>query len=219
MIAQDLIQVDLTPLSPQNTVGDALREMEDFGMHHWPIVQERIYEGMISEDLALEQDEEETIENLRQQLLKSSVELDHHVFDAVRKYGEERITILPVVDSENHYHGYVLPEDILRSIGGLFSLQAPGSILVLEVNQYDYSLAQIAQIVESNDAKILASYIHVNREKGLFEITIRVNFTDLSPIIASFERYEYKIARAWHENRYEQDLKQRFDQFMNYLNM
>ncbi|KAB2813627.1 CBS domain-containing protein [Phaeocystidibacter luteus] len=219
MIAQDLIQIDITPLTPKDKVGDALREMEDLGMHHWPIVQETLYEGLISEDAALDADENDTIESLRQRFILSNVEMESHLFDAVRKYGEERISILPVIDGDKKYVGYILPQDVLHAIGGLFSLQAPGSVLVLEVNQYDYSMAQIAQIVESNDAKILATYMHVNQDKGLFEVTIRINFTDLSPIIASFERYEYVVAQAWHENRYEQDLKQRFDQFMNYLNM
>lgn len=219
MIAQDLIQLDIKPLSPKSTVGDALREMEDFGLHHWPIVQETLYEGMISEDTALEVDESEILENLRQRFQRSAVQDSRHLFDAVRKYGEEHVSIMPVVDEDNHYMGYLLPHDVLHAIGGLFSLQAPGSIFILEVNQQDYSLAQIAQIVESNDAKILASYIHLNGDKGTFEVTLRVNFSDLSSVIASFERYEYKILQAWHENRYEQDLKQRFDQFMNYLNM
>lgn len=219
MIAQDLIQLDIKPLSPQSTVGDALREMEDFGLRHWPIVQETLYEGMISENTAMEVDESEVLENLRQRFQNSAVQDNRHLFDAVRKFGEEHVSIMPVVDEQNHYCGYLLPQDILHAIGGLFSLQAPGSIFILEVNQQDYSLAQIAQIVESNDAKILASYIHLNHENGTFEVTLRVNFSDLSSIIASFERYEYKILQAWHENRYEQDLKQRFDQFMNYLNM
>ncbi len=219
MIARDLIQVDIHPLTRESTVGDALREMEDFGVTHWPIVEENLYSGMISEDLALELDENTVIKSLEHRLLHSSVELEHHLLDAIRKYGEERIDILPVVDENKGYQGYILPQDVLRAIGGLFSLQAPGSILVMEVNQFDYSLSQIAQIVESNDAKILASYLNVNPENDIIEVTIRVNFTDLSPIIASFERYEYKVTRAWHENRYEQDLKERFDQFMNYLNM
>lgn len=219
MIAEDLIQLDLSPLGLKETVGMALSKMEEHGLLHWPIVEEGLYEGMISEDLALEQDENTVLSDLSHMLLKSALKSDRHVLDAMRKYGEERISILPVVNAENNYLGYLLPQDILRAVGGLFSLQAPGSILVLEVNQFDYSLSQISQIVESNDAKILASYLSANLEKGIFEVTIRINFSDLSAILASFRRYEYKIVNAWHENRYEQDLKERFDQFMNYLNM
>ncbi len=219
MIAQDLIQIDLSPLSPTDTVSDALREMEANGVLHLPIVKEEIYEGMISEDTALEVDEAMVLEELRQRFQVTNVQQDQHVLEAVKKYGEDRISILPVVNAEQHYLGYILPQDVLHAIGGLFSLQAPGSILVLEVNQSDFSMAQIAQIVESNDAKILASYLHAHPGNDTFEITVRLNFSDLSAIISAFERYDYKITQAWHENRYEQDLKKRFDQFMNYLNM
>lgn len=219
MIAQDLIQSDIVPLTTSDTVGNALSKMEESGFEHWPIVDEGLYEGMISEDLALDNDENAVISQLSHQLIRSSVEADRHLLDAVRKYGEQRISILPVINPGREFLGYLLPQDLLRSIGGLFSLQAPGSVLVLEVHQLDFSLSQIAQIVESNDAKILASYIHIDMQRGVFEVTLRINFSDLSAVISTFKRYDYNIVGAWHENRYERDLKQKFDQFMNYLNM
>lgn len=219
MIAQDLIQLDIVPLNTSDTVASALQKMEELGFVHWPIVEEGLYEGLLSEDLALDNDENTIIESLRHQLIHSSVKSDRHLTDAMRKYGEERVSILPVVNSDNHFLGYLLPQDILRSFGQTFGLQAPGSVLVLEVNPYDYAMSQIAQIVESNDAKILTSYVEADTDRQKYTVTIRINFTDLSAIIASFRRYDYTIVDAWHENRYERDLKQKFDQFMNYLNM
>lgn len=211
--------MDISPLSTNDTVGDALQKMEELGFVHWPIVENGEYDGMISENIALEQDEATVLETLKHQLLHSAIVGDRHIADAIRMYGEESLSILPVVDDANHYEGYLLPQDILRKLGSQFSWQAPGSVLILEVNQFDFSMAQIAQIVESNDAKILASYVDIDTNKGVYRVTVRINFTDLSSIIATFKRYDYVILDSWHENRYERDLKDRYDQFMNYLNM
>ncbi len=219
MIAQELIQLDLKPLTPTDTVGDALQVMEVNGLEHFPVVTEEVYSGLLSEDTALDLDESTSISELEQLLLTAHVDEGQHLFDAIRRYGEQRISILPVVDEEKHYLGYLKPQDILQTIGGFFSIQAPGSMLVVEIAQVDYSMAQVAQIVESNDAKILASYINARAGSDTFEITLRLNFDDINSIIAAFERYNYRVVQAWHKDRYQEDLKERFNQFMNYLNM
>lgn len=219
MIGQDLIQLDIQPFSTSTKVGAALETMDDHGFIHWPVVEGEIYEGLISESVLLESDDEMTIDKLRHRFLSTAVKANRHLTDAIRKFGEERMSILPVIDENRHYLGYLLPEDILNAFGQSFSLQSPGSILILEVEPHDYSMSQISQIVESNDAKILASYIDADADNQMYRVTIRINFTDLSSILATFRRYNYTLVAAWHDNRYERDLKERFDQFMNYLNM
>ena len=51
----------------------------------------------------------------------------------------------------------------------------PGGILILEVKNKDYSLAQAAQIVESENAKILSSYIHSNGSNVTLDLVLKIN--------------------------------------------
>jgi glycine cleavage system regulatory protein len=92
-----------------------------------------------------------------------------------------------------------------------------GGILVLEMNQVDYSLAQIAQIVESNNAKILSSYITSNEESTHTEVTLKINTSNLTSIIRTFERYDYQVKAAYQDKDAEEDLRQRFDALMNFM--
>jgi hypothetical protein len=92
-----------------------------------------------------------------------------------------------------------------------------GGILVLEMNQVDYSLAQIAQIVESNNAKILSSYITSNEESTHTEVTLKINTSNLTSIIRTFERYDYQVKAAYQDKAAEEDLRQRFDALMNFM--
>ena len=100
------------------------------------------------------------------------------------------------------------------------SVQQPGSILVLEVSNQDYSLGEIARIVESNDAKVLSAYITSFPESTRLEVTIKVNRIDLSAIIQTFNRYDYNITASFsEESRWEELLINRYESLMNYLNV
>jgi glycine cleavage system regulatory protein len=85
------------------------------------------------------------------------------------------------------------------------------------MNQSDYSLAQIAQIVESNNAKILSSYITSNEESTNTEVTLKINTSNLSSIIRTFERYDYQVKAAFQDKDAEEDLRNRFDALMNFM--
>ena len=90
---------------------------------------------------------------------------------------------------------------------------------MLEVNERDYSLAQIAQIVESNNARILSSYIMSSPNSTKLEITLKINQIELDRIIRTFERYDYVIRASFQKSNFQDDLQLRYDALINYLKM
>jgi hypothetical protein len=99
-------------------------------------------------------------------------------------------------------------------------MDQPGGIIVLELIERDYSLSQIAQIVESNNVKVLSMYITSPPESTRLEVTIKVNTGDLVSVIKTFERYKYDI-KTWVSNDDSMDsfYSERFDHLMKYLNI
>jgi hypothetical protein len=89
----------------------------------------------------------------------------------------------------------------------------------LEINQVDYSLAQIAQIVESNNARILSSYIMSSPDSTKLEVTLKINKTELTSIIRTFERYDYVISASFQKSQFYDDIQERFDSLLNFLKM
>ena len=88
------------------------------------------------------------------------------------------------------------------------------------MNIMDYSLAQIAQIVEGNGAKIVSSLcLSHPTESKMMEVLIKINHDELSGIMQTFERYEYKIIASFHKNIHQKGLDDRFDSFIRYLNI
>ena len=95
-----------------------------------------------------------------------------------------------------------------------------GGVIVLELNANDYSLAQIARIVEDNDAKILSSHVTSIPNSFKMEVTLKINQTDLTSIIQSFQRFDYTIKASFQgSNRQEDVLRKNYDHFMLYLNV
>jgi hypothetical protein len=99
------------------------------------------------------------------------------------------------------------------------AINQPGSIIVLEMSQNDYSLSEIAQIIESNDAKILSMYITASIDSTLMDVILKINKQDLGAIIQTFNRYNYSVKASYGEEEDPEDLKDRFDSLMNYLNV
>ena len=54
-------------------------------------------------------------------------------------------------------------------------------------------MTEIANIIESNDIKILSSYVISKKDSTKMELTIKLNKTDISSVIRDLERYEYNV--------------------------
>jgi hypothetical protein len=110
-------------------------------------------------------------------------------------------------------------KDLVKNLANLSSIRDPGGIIVLEVNERDYSLSQIAQIVESNDCKILSCYVNTIPDSTLMNVVVKVNRTDLRNVLATFTRYNYIIKGSYMETGSQDDMRDRFDMLMNYLDI
>jgi hypothetical protein len=107
----------------------------------------------------------------------------------------------------------------LHYFSKLSAIEKPGGIIVLEIAQSDYLMTEISQIIESNDAKILSMYVNTMEDSTKLEVTLKLNITDLTSIIQTFNRYEYSIKASFMEFDEQEDLyNERYDLFMRFLN-
>lgn len=220
IIAQDLISKDIHPLKTSDTGELALKWMDELKVKHLPIVNNVQLLGVIAESDILDlHSPHEPIGNYPLSLLRPYVLSNEHIYEIIKTITTLKLTILPVVDVNQNYLGIITLETLINKIAQMASINEPGGLIVLCLNVVDYSLSQIAQIVESNNAKILSSYITSTSNSMQTEVTIKVNREDLSPILQTFYRYNYNVVASYHHSEYEEDLKRRLESFMNYLNM
>lgn len=220
MIAKNLINETIPPLKLSDTGSKALDWMAQFHVQHLPVVDGTGYVGMISENDILDKNMPDlSFESYELYNFRPYVEEQMHIYEVVKEINDNSLSSIPVLDEEEVYKGIITSENLLEFFAKVKAVQEPGGIIILEMHVSDYTLSQIAQIIESNDAKVLSMYVTTHHHSPKMEVTLKINRTDLSRIIATFERYEYKIAGAYQENVYIEDMQERFDAFMNYLNI
>ena len=220
MIAKELISDKIPPIMTSESGLEALAIMDEYRESHLPIVNNEEFLGMISEEDIFDLNHfEESVGNHQLSLKRPFVTDNQHVYDVIKLVAELKLSLVPVVDSNNKYLGIITRQALVDSFAEFSAVENPGGILVLDLNEKDYSLSEIAQIVESNDARILSIYIRSYKDSMRLEITLKINKMDISSIISTFNRYDYTIKASFSASEYDDYLRDRFDSLMAYLNI
>lgn len=220
MTAVELISNTIPPLRTSDTVAKALERMSEFKLYHLPIVNETQYLGLVSEEeLTSERDQDTAIGALPLTLLNCFAFENIHVYDVMRLFSDLQLSLLPVLDQQKNYLGVVSTNNLLHYTSTLYSATEPGGIIVLSISNRNNSLAHMSQIVEADNAQILSSYISSFPDSTKLEVTLKINKTELSAIVASFERYEYEVKAVFNNSNQDESSMDRFNSFMNYLNV
>lgn len=221
MLAKELISDVIPSLKTSDTGVKALYWMDIFRISHLPIVNNSEFLGLISDtDIYDLNSPDEPIGNHNLSLFSPYISDDQHVYEAIALVSNLKLSVVPVLDKQKNYLGMITAQKLMHYMGELFAVKNPGGILILELNTNDYSLTQIAQIIESNDAKILSLYITTPPDTTKMEVTIKINRVDLTSIIQTFIRFEYIIKATYTENDEMENLyDNRFEHFLHYLNI
>jgi CBS domain-containing protein len=219
MVAENLISSAVLPLRTSDTGKMALHTMEDFNVRHLPIVNDRQLLGVISEDDIWVHNTSEPIGSYELSLKRPYVKKSDHLYEVMRLLAEHQLTIIPVVDNQGDYLGMVSLEDVLNYFAKTAAFSETGSIVVLEFQHRNYSLAEIARIVEENGAAILSTFVTSDPNSSLVEVTLKINRKDLRNILRSFDRYGYEVKASFNEEEYLDALQERFDALMSYLSV
>jgi acetoin utilization protein AcuB len=221
MVAKDLISEVVPALRTSDSGQTALNWMDIFRISHLPIVNNLEFLGLISDtDIYDMNQPEEPIGNHTLTLIKPYVTSEQHLFEVIGLASRLKLTVVPVLDEKKHYKGVITLNDIIRYMAGISSMDQPGGIIVLEMTERDYSLSQIAQIVEGNNVKVLSLYVTSPPDSVRLEVTIKLNTNDISSVIRTFERYNYEV-KTWitDDDAMDRYYSDRLDLLMKYMNI
>lgn len=221
MIAEELINHMVPPLKVTDDAHKAIVWMEEFRCNYLPVVDDGALLGFISEEIILESNDiEKSLGEFDLVGKECVVGLDSHFFDILRIAGEFKLNMVGVLNDEGRYVGIITVQDIMASFAQTASVQMQGGILVLSMDLIDYSLAEISRYVEENNAKIISStMVEDPLDKGKIKLTLKINQLDLSRIVATLERFGYRVIGRYQEAPHDDDSKERLDMLMKYLNI
>jgi CBS domain-containing protein len=221
MLAKDLISDIVPSLKTSDSGLDALNWMEVFRVSHLPIVNNHVFLGLISDlDIYDLNRADEALGNHSLSLITPYVHYYQHIYDVVELASRLKLTVVPVLNEKNEYMGLITQSDLLHRFADLIAAHTPGGIVELEINVLDYSLSEISRIIEDAEAKVLSLYVTQREQDQLIHIAIKLNRSDLQPVINAFDRYGYKLKTTYSgKGEVDDKMKSNYDALMRYLNV
>lgn len=220
MIAKDLIAEGVHPLKITDTGTSALMLMDEYKVWHMPVTEKDMYLGLITEtDIYTLEDPDQPLECLKSALKRTFVSEYDHVYDVIKIADSMGISVIPVLNEKEDYLGLITMRKLLTGFAAISGIGFPGAVIILELNVNDYLLSEIAQIIESNDARILGMHLSPHSESTKLDVTIRINQTDIRSILQTFNRYNYIVKASFSPKDPNEDLRDRYDSLMRYLNI
>ncbi|HKK67770.1 MAG TPA: CBS domain-containing protein [Bacteroidales bacterium] len=205
-----------------DTGNKALSWMEFFKVSHLPIVNNEDFLGLISEsDIYNLNCGEEAIGNHKLSLIRPYVTEEQHLWEVAEIVAKLKLTLIPVLSQDsNAFLGSIILPELVQHMARIVGSDENGSIIVLEMGVRDYSLTEIARIVEEENTKILGLYVSGTEDSMKINVTLKLDTTHITAILRSFDRYDYNIRASFMMNDDVNSLyKDRYESFLSYLNV
>lgn len=220
MLNRSIISHIVPTLRSSESGENAIGWMRDLGLRHLPIVNDRELLGVVSEDDILNFPSTlDAIGAHALELPQIAVYGSQHFYEAIKLSLEYKLSIVPVIDKENLYIGSITIEDLYKHLAESASLDNPGAVVILDIAQRDYSLAEISRIAESEGVKIMSMLTSSYPNSSKLDVTLKLNTSDIARMIATFERFEYVIKDTFFESDYLEDMQDRYESLLHYLNV
>ncbi|MFT6828323.1 MAG: acetoin utilization protein AcuB [Cyclobacteriaceae bacterium] len=221
MIAAELINDLIPPLKLTDDGHKAIVWMEELRTNQLPVVEKGRFLGFISEEVILENND--PTKSISEYDLFSEdcfVFEDQHFYDVIKSAHDHEVQLVAILSRTGAFLGVVTIEDTISGFAQSMAVQEAGAILIVSMNQRDYSLAEISRIVEGENAKILSSCITNDyMDAARIKLTLKIDKPDLSHVAASIERFGYKIIGRFQELEIKSNDQERYDMLMKYLNI
>jgi len=209
---------DFRAIDSQETIASVQDFFADLNFSHFPILENGIFIGSIASDDVETFDTDKKAIDYKYTLERFFARKSMMWLDVLEVFAKNHTNTVPVIDENNIYIGYYEMEDIMKFFQETPFLKEQGGIIIVQKGLLDYSMGQVAQIVESNNGKILGCFVSEADLENV-QITVKIGLGPMNEIIQTFRRYNYEIISEHQEDAYINSLKERSDYLDKYLNI
>lgn len=218
MHIQNHILATIPAFNMSDHMAKVIHFFEETTFSHIAVVDDERFLGLLAEkDLGCFE-QEKKIEDFRYNLEFFHTTKETSWFDVLETFARNEANLVPVLDEKEMILGYY---DLTNVVGEFIAtpfFTEPGGILMVSKGIKDYSFSEIAQIVESNNAKLLGAFVTDN-QNDVVQVTIKIGSANLNEVTQTFRRFNYTILFGNYEDVFMEDLKQRSDYLDKYLNV
>ena len=165
-------------------------------------------------------DDERPLSDVMRLFEQTFVYEDQHLYEIIGLILQNRMEVVAVLSGDKEFSGTISTSELLKQFAQELGVQEQGAILILNINERDYSLSEISRLVESNNVKIISSYFS-SAAYGMPDrsrLTLKLNRRDITPVISTLERFGYRIEAAFANAPVESIDQERLDSLLRFLN-
>jgi len=218
MHIQNHIVTNIPAFEINGSLSDVIDFFKDSIYSHIAVVENGTYLGALGENDLEDFDGEQKVEQYRYDLDSFFVRKETNWLDVLETFARNEANLVPVLDDRGRIDGYYDLTDVVSVFIDTPFFTEPGGIIVLAKGIKDYSFSEIAQIVESNNTKLIGGFI-TDSKNDVIQITIKIASSNLNDILQTFRRYNYNILFGNTDDQFLEDLKERSDYLDKYLNV
>jgi acetoin utilization protein AcuB len=219
MLAATITVQGFPLLHLEDKVSFALQCMEDFDVQELAVVKEDYFLGLVQKADLLDTNEAATIMVLSDQIKKIMITDTAHFLTVLDLFSKHQLSILPVLNEQLECIGMIPQKSLNDALAKFLGVDSSGAIIVLSVAPYQYSLAEMSRLVESNNAQILQLNSYFDETNGAMIITLKINKDEAQAIIATFQRYDYQLVQYFGKTPLHNDIEAHYHHLMNYLDV
>ncbi|MEC4112873.1 CBS domain-containing protein [Myroides pelagicus] len=213
--------VSPTFFSLHSKAEECMSYLRETNLTHLPIVDEsNLFLGsLLAEDIETLEDSD-TLEELGYELehFQLIYASDISLFETLNLFSSNDTNILPVVDRHRKLVSLVLKDQVLSFWNETTFIDEPGEYIVVSKKYDTYSLSEITQLVESNNAKLYGILI-LSREEDYTYILLKTNQINTNAILDDLRRHGYIIDSNNIDDMYRNELKERSNYLNKYMNI
>ncbi|WP_027108186.1 CBS and ACT domain-containing protein [Lacticigenium naphthae] len=197
-------------VSPDTIVLEALDIMKENHFHRLPIVKDDQLVGLITEGIVQQHSPSRatsmSIHEMNYLLNRTRVEQlmektvittskDTLIEEAALIMREKDVSVLPVVDENNHVVGIITEKDIFSALIDLTGYNDPGARLVISISKDQVGvLEKITTILA--EANIGISHLFVQHPGEKIEVTIQIDHTETEEVEKILEANGYPVVQT-----------------------
>lgn len=215
---EDYIINDIKIRHPEEKIEELQNLVKEETISHLPVMKDGVYLGSIAVNDIRTFEPEKKLAEYQYALEGFFARNTDYWLDTLETFARNQTNILPVLNADNEYLGYLELSEIMSSFSETPFLNEPGGIIVMEKGSKDYSFSEISQIIESHNGSLLGIFVS-SKEDGLTRITAKLSASGLNLILQTLRRYGYTIISEHQEDNYNQSIDERSEYLGKYLNI
>ena len=215
MLIENYISKDFPTFDIQDLAEEAFEVANDFDFSHIFVEKNGVFLGAIGK-VFLAENSSEKLEKLMVYAEKFSIIDQSTILDGIKLFHTFNTNVIPILNKNEEYQGYISWEDVSTELSKYPFFSENGALLTVEIPRKNYTLVEIAKIVESNNCKFYGAIVSEMND-DFVRVTMRISNENLSSVDETFERYGYVIIQKFYTDEKEELLKSRYQFMQKYL--